>query len=283
MRPEVVRSLRCPVCRDPLSLSDGSRGPLRCPRGHSFDQARQGYVQLAATPLAHAGDSPAMVAARQEFLNAGHYAMITEALGRAASAYHRGGLIFDLGAGPGHHLAGVLNALPPETLGLAADVSKPAVRAAARSHPHADAIVCDAWQPLPIADATIGVALDVFAPRPGAEFARILRPDGVLLVVTPTAEHLAELIEPLDLLHVDPAKGARVEANLGSAFSLEEQESLGSRMNLSHADVATLVGMGPSAWHTDLTRIGTLPDPVDVTASVTLSVYRPVEGWRPTR
>ena len=52
MRPEVVRSLRCPVCHDPLSLTGGVRGPLRCPRGHSFDQARQGYVQLTAAPLA---------------------------------------------------------------------------------------------------------------------------------------------------------------------------------------------------------------------------------------
>ncbi len=87
MRPEVVRSLRCPVCRDSLSLADGPRGPLRCPRGHSFDQARQGYVQLTVTPLAHAGDGPAMVAARQEFLNAGHYAMITEALRRTKAEF----------------------------------------------------------------------------------------------------------------------------------------------------------------------------------------------------
>ncbi len=82
----------------------------------------------------------------------------------------------------------------------------------------ADAIVCDAWQPLPIADGVVGVALDVFAPRPGAEFARVLRPDGVLLVVTPTAEHLTELDRAARPASVDPDKADRVAAQLGAAF-----------------------------------------------------------------
>ncbi len=57
MRPEVVRCLRCPVCHGPLSLTTGPRGPLCCPLRHSFDQSRQGYAQLTAAPLVHAGDS----------------------------------------------------------------------------------------------------------------------------------------------------------------------------------------------------------------------------------
>jgi 23S rRNA (guanine745-N1)-methyltransferase len=278
MRPEVVRSLRCPVCHGPLSLATGPRGPLSCPLRHSFDQSRKGYVQLTAGPLVHAGDSAAMVAARAAFLGAGHYAMITEALRRAAAAYYRGGLIFDLGAGTGHHLAGVLDALPPDTFGLAVDVSKAAARAAAGVHPRADAVVCDGWQPLPVADATVGIALDVFAPRPGAEFARMLRPDGVLLVVTPTGEHLAELIEPLGLLRVDPDKADRVAQQLGSLFALIDHEPIGGLMHLDHAGVTTLVGMGPSAWHADrdelTARIAALPDRTDVTVAVTLAAYR---------
>jgi 23S rRNA (guanine745-N1)-methyltransferase len=284
MRPEVVRFLRCPICHDPLELLPGQRGPLRCPRGHSFDQARQGYAQLTTTALAHTGDTVAMVAARGAFLAAGHYAMITSALRDAAAAHWPGGLVLDVGAGTGHHLAGVLDALPAgqaetSAYGLATDVSKPAIRIAARAHARADAVICDAWQPLPIADSSVGVLLDVFAPRPGAEFARVVRPDGVLLVVVPTATHLTELVEPLGLLRVDPAKDDRVSGALDAAFSRESRAVHEHVMVLDHTDVATLVQMGPSAHHIDVGelagRIAALPDPVAVTASVTLSVYRP--------
>ena len=180
--------------------------------------------------------------------------MITDALGARPAAYYRGGLVFDLGAGTGHHLAGVLDALPPETFGLATDVSKAAVRVAARAHPRADAVVCDAWQPLPIADATVGVALDVFAPRPGAEFARVLRPDGVLLVVTPTAEHLPNSSSRSACCTSTRTRPTALGAARLAAFALIEQEPVGGVMHLEHAEIATLVGMGPSAWHTDPAR-----------------------------
>jgi 23S rRNA (guanine745-N1)-methyltransferase len=173
----------------------------------------------------------------------------------------------------------VLDALPPDAFGLATDVSKAAVRAAARAHPRADAVICDAWQPLPIADATVGIALDVFAPRPAAEFARVLRPDGVLLVVTPTADHLCELIEPLGLLHVDPDKADRVSAQLDAGFALIRRDAIGATMSLDHVAVRTLVGMGPSAWHTNSeeldARIARLAALTAVSASVTLAAYRP--------
>jgi 23S rRNA (guanine745-N1)-methyltransferase len=235
-------------------------------------------VQLTARPLAHTGDTAPMIEARSAFLGAGHYAMITAALRRAATALWPDGLVLDLGSGTGGHLSGVLDGLS-DAVGLAVDASRAAVRVAARAHPRADAIIADAWQPLPLADASVGVALNVFAPRPGAEFARVLRPDGVLLSVAPTAEHLTELIGPLDLLRVDPAKGDRVAGQLNAHFARVEEHAIGGVMTLDHTEIGTLVGMGPSAWHTDpgtlAERIGVLPDPMEVTAAVTLSVYRP--------
>jgi 23S rRNA (guanine745-N1)-methyltransferase len=277
MRPEVLRHLRCPICHDRLALDDPPRGPLRCPQGHSFDQARQGYVQLSAAPLVHTGDTGAMIAARSAFLSAGHYAPITSAL-RVAAAAWPGDLVLDVGAGSGHHLAGVLDGLP-DAYGLATDASKPAARAAVRAHPRVEAVVCDAWQPLPLAADSVGVALNVFAPRPGAEFARVLRPDGVLLVVTPTADHLGELIEPLQLLRVDPTKAERVANTLETVFTRCDVREIRAEMTLAPDDVTTLVGMGPSAWHTNpatlATKIANLPNPAHATLSVTLSTYRP--------
>lgn len=266
MDAQVLAELRCPVCGEPL---DTAPGVLRCPRGHSFDIARQGYVNLSAGRSPHAGDTAQMVAARAEFLDAGHYDFISAAVARAARVAYQGGLVLDAGAGTGRHLAAVLDALPAAS-GLALDVSKPALRRAARAHPRAGAALCDTWGRLPVADGSAGVVLDVFAPRNGPEFRRVLRPGGVLLVVTPAADHLRELVERLSLLRVDPDKAERVAASLDGHFAPAGETALSRTLTLSPREARTLVGMGPSAWHS--TPV-TLPGPVTVTASVRLGVY----------
>src|SRR4051812_15848265 len=83
MLADVMPYLRCPLCGQALAELDAT---LRCPRGHSFDQARQGYVQLTAGPVAHTGDTGEMVAARAAFLAAGHYDFISRALIEALPA-----------------------------------------------------------------------------------------------------------------------------------------------------------------------------------------------------
>lgn len=277
VHPEVVARLRCPICQLPLVAPVTLRGPLHCPRGHSFDQAKQGYAQLTARPLVHTGDTTEMVEARAAFLGAGHYQPITDALARIAARDRTGGLIADIGAGTGHHLAGML-AAAPSAFGLALDAAKPSVRRAARAHPRLDAVIADAWQPLPIRDGVVGVLANVFAPRAGAEFARVLHPGGVLVVVTPQPAHLAELIGPLGLLQVDPAKPERVTAELGVWFEVAAADDLTWTMSLPRSDVATLVGMGPSAWHAEpdarVAAIAELTEPVAVTAAVHVTTYR---------
>ncbi|MFE7874648.1 putative RNA methyltransferase [Micromonospora humida] len=291
----MVARLRCPVCTQPLAAATDTRA-LRCPRRHSFDLARQGYVTLLAGRAPHVGDTAEMVAARADFLAAGHYDMISSALaGAAASALATptgpagaGGsegvgfgaypLVVEAGAGTGRHLAAVLSAWP-DAVGLALDVAKPALRRAARAHPRAAAALADTWQRLPLADRSVAVLLDVFAPRNGDEFHRVLHPAGILLVVTPTDAHLAELVDVLGLLRVDPAKADRVADSLAGRFTPKHTAVHTARLTLDRAEVATLVGMGPSAWHTDPARlaaaIDALPTPVTVTASVRLTAWRP--------
>ncbi|WFE98066.1 putative RNA methyltransferase [Micromonospora sp. WMMD987] len=278
----VVARLRCPVCAGPLAAATDARA-LRCPRRHSFDLARQGYVNLLTGRAPHAGDTPAMVAARADFLAAGHYDVISAALAEAAAHAGAAGLgayplVVDAGAGTGRHLAAVLAALP-DAVGLALDVAKPALRRAARAHPRAAAALADTWRPLPLADHSVAVLLNVFAPRNGDEFHRVLHPAGALLVVTPTDDHLAELVDVLGLLRVDPAKADRVADSLSGRFTPHHATVHTARLPLDRAEVTTLVGMGPSAWHTDPHRlavaIDALPAPVTVTASVRLTVWRP--------
>ncbi|MFF1795968.1 putative RNA methyltransferase, partial [Kitasatospora sp. NPDC058263] len=110
MLQDIQPYLACPHCAQALT-PDGRA--LRCPTGHSFDVAKQGYVSLLAGD-AHTGtgDTADMVAARSDFLAAGHYRPIADALAEAAAAVAPDGLVADLGAGTGHYLAHVLDALP---------------------------------------------------------------------------------------------------------------------------------------------------------------------------
>ncbi|MFB8243047.1 putative RNA methyltransferase [Kitasatospora purpeofusca] len=294
MLQDIEPYLACPHCARPLTL-DGRT--LRCPGGHSHDLAKQGYVSLLAGD-AHTGtgDTADMVAARGDFLAAGHYRPIADALAEAAVAAVAdadaadggdggdgpggdgpGGLVTDLGAGTGHYLAHVLDALPGRP-GAALDISKYALRRAARAHPRIGAVVCDAWRPLPLLDASAGLVLNVFAPRNGPEIRRVLRPGGTLLLVSPTSRHLRELVATLGLLSVDEEKQRRIDEKLGPYLTPAGRREVEFTMRLSAEDVRTVVGMGPSAWHTDparlAERLAALPDPVEVTASVTVAAYR---------
>ena len=276
MLRDVVGHLRCPLCEAGLAMGERA---ISCPGGHSFDVARQGYVNLLpgdARP--GTADTPEMVAAREGFLAAGQFSPLAGAVaaecGRMGA--DAGGPVVDLGAGTGYYLAHVLDRLPGRR-GIALDLSKHAVARAARAHPRIGAVVCDSWRPLPVKTGAAATVLSVFSPRNAPETSRILRPGGALLVVTPTREHLAELVPALGLLSVDERKEERLEDQLSGRFDRESRSEVTIALSLAHVHVEQLVRMGPSARHLDLAttraRVAALPEPVKVTASVALSLY----------
>jgi 23S rRNA (guanine745-N1)-methyltransferase len=260
--------LACPHCGAAL---DRDGRTLRCPAGHSFDIARQGHVTLLkgdARP--DAGDTPAMIDARERFLSAGHYAPIEQAVAQAAAAalaHGPPGPVIDIGAGTGRYLTKVLDRTPGRE-GIALDVSPAAAKRAAKRH---TAVVCDIWDHIPIQTGAAALALNVFAPRNGPEMRRILNNEGTLIVVTPTERHLQELIAPLGLVTVDERKAERVEETLGPYFNSAGSKQIEFAMELGKEDIAQLVAMGPSARHA--------PSPparaARTTVSVNVATYTP--------
>jgi 23S rRNA (guanine745-N1)-methyltransferase len=268
--------LRCSVCAAELAAAGHA---LRCPRGHSFDVAKQGYVNLLhAGVAAGTADTPEMVAARVEFLRAGHYAPLSRLLAATAAGLTGSGLVVDAGAGTGHYLAEVLDAAPG-VAGLALDVSAPALKRAARAHSRIGGAVWNLWQDWPVGSGVADLVVNVFAPRNAAEFHRVLRPGGTLVVASPGQGHLAELATTLGLLEVDRDKEQRLDSTLGGHFELVDrvEREAGLTLGPEHARHAVL--MGPNAHHLHRDglgeRLAALTGPVRATAAFVVSTYRP--------
>lgn len=266
--------LRCPTCRT-RQLHPGRA--LRCPMGHTFDIARHGYASLLTGARATSGDDAAMVQARDRFLSTGAYEPLREVGVRlAVDAVSGRGTVVDVGCGTGYYLAGVLDRLP-SARGLGLETSVRALRSAARAHDRAAAVAWDVFRPFPLADGVADVVLNVFAPRNPAEFHRVLRPTGQLIVVRPTGRHLAELRGRMPaMITIDPAKEQRLHRSLDPLFEAVVTQRVEYCLPLTKPNALDLVGMTPSARHvsrTDLADGGALPD--RATVSVLATAYRP--------
>lgn len=282
--------LRCPVCGVPLQPVDGPGAPHRalvCASGHSFDAAKQGYYNLlVGKGTVFEADSARMVASRFDFLDAGHYRPLAEAVAAAVAPLvpQRGEFtILDSGTGTGQYLRVVLDEVSRRggatCTAVALDISKFALRRAARLNPEAICLACDVWQPLPIADAAVDAVTVIFAPRNAAEFARILRPGGRLIVVTPRAGHLAAVAERTGMLGIEEDKDARLAESLSGHFVAESARDLDIGMMLTPGEVADLAFMGPAGHHLDraalVSSLGTEGVATAVDARFRISIFRP--------
>jgi 23S rRNA (guanine745-N1)-methyltransferase len=272
--------LICPVCRDPLRSLEGR---VACDRGHSFDVAREGYVNLAGSgrPQRHTGDSREMVAHRRAFLAAGHFDPLADRIAAHVAAHldalagDEPPLILDAGCGPGWYLDAVVRGLGARAArAIGADLSKEAIRVAARRHPHHCFVVADTRELLPVGDRSVKVLLDVFAPRNRGEFRRVLADDGLLVVTIPGEEHLGELPERLRPVTVHPEKRATTLADLEPSFELVRVEAVTHALSLSPDHLRSLVLMGPGARHLD-PGLMEIEASMEVTADFELLLMRP--------
>ncbi|MDQ4501048.1 methyltransferase domain-containing protein [Sinomonas sp. ASV322] len=285
--------LRCPVCSGPWAASpDGAGGrSLVCASGHRFDAARQGYVNfLTGRGTRFVPDTAEMVAARERFLGAGYYAPIAQAVADAAAPALSGPggptddgagarralspAVLDAGAGTGYYLGAVL-ARSPGASAVALDLSRHALARAAKL-PRTAAVVWDLWRDLPLPDRSVDVVLDVFAPRNLREYARVLRPRGVLCIVTPRPEHLAGLRDLLPMLDVPAGKAEGVARAAEQDFEAGYRRAIEFPLVLDRDAAADLALMGPAGHHTErAVLLAKLPaGPLETEGAVELSVLR---------
>ena len=172
----------------------GCRQPLRrearrwvCPRGHAFDVARSGYANLLQPHERRSrapGDSAAAVAARRRIWSAAAMPPLFDSGGMAAALHS----VLDVGCGEGSWLASID---APERHGI--DISVPAIEAAAKRYPDCNWFVVNADRFIPYSDGSFDLVTSITARMNDAEFRRVLRDDGRLLVAIPALDDLIEL------------------------------------------------------------------------------------------
>jgi 23S rRNA (guanine745-N1)-methyltransferase len=215
-----------------------------CPAGHSFDLAREGYVnRLLRRRRGHQpGDSAEMVSARGRFLASGAYDPISVAVAEAVSNI-RPSVLVDIGCGEGRHT----RCLDAAAI-LGVDVANTAVAVAARSHPAGWYAVATA-SALPLEEDSVDAAVSIFSPTFAEELARVVRPGGVVVTAHPCPNHLAAL----RALVYERARPHEIKPPLRAAEErFDEIGSVTLRFPLVVTDVAALrdlFDMTPYRWH----------------------------------
>jgi 23S rRNA (guanine745-N1)-methyltransferase len=202
-----------------------------CPRGHSFDVARSGYLNLLQPQerrSKHPGDSAEAVAARRRLHDRGVMQPLVEAIADFSGA-SPGDRVLDAGCGEGFYLGTLARRIGFEAHGL--DISTRAVDAAAKRYPECEWIVGNADRFLPYSDNSFSLLLSITARMNMGEFRRVLRDDGRLLVALPAPEDLVEL------RGVGRDRVARTVETFAPAFTLAAQRRVSTTADLDAPSV----------------------------------------------
>lgn len=250
-------NLACPLDAKKLEQTDKQ---LVCENGHSFDIARQGYVNLL--PVQHKrskqpGDSKAMVLARARFLNTGLYLPVAKKLNEIVlariisdkSINHKGHCILDAGCGEGYYLDYIFNSLKNEKnantysfIGL--DISRDAILQGAKRNRRISWIVGTNRQP-PVKKNSVDIILCLFGFLSIDGFNKILKSGGLIILVDPGPEHLKELREIIypEIKKTDQVSTQQTEKK---GFTLVNSEALQFKVKLNNNEqISNLLLMTP--------------------------------------
>lgn len=237
----------CPSCGNTLEAHESG---FKCIDGHSYDRARQGYVNLLLANQKRSrdpGDGAAMVEARRNFLSAGHYSFLFDEIAdclrkQELAAEFR---LLDLGCGEGSYLH-ALRCQFPKAHFWGSDISKFAIKRAANYVEDAQFCVASNYH-LPFQDRSVDVLLSVFSPIDLGEIKRVLKPAGVFIRVLPGEKHFWQLKQALyknAQEHEEPL--ALTGANLLSTVKVNSSQVL------TPEALKNLVGMTPLNWRGDM-------------------------------
>ena len=269
--------LICPVrdCGQPLERRERA---LACPRGHSFDLARGGYVNLLQPQDRRSkepGDPREAVEARRRLLDAGYGGALLGAILEEIRSLGlpTGTAVLDVGCGEGYYLGSLARELGFEAHGV--DLSSAAIALAARRYPEGIWAVANADRSLPWATGAFDLVLSIDARLNPAEMRRVLKPGGRLLVAVPAADDLVELRAAVlgEGRLRDRLEGTA--GRLASDFGLEARRTVRGSARLGGGEVRDALAATYRLRESRTPRIEAIAG-IDVTLSHELARFRPL-------
>lgn len=238
-----MNDLRCPLCKQALHMNVHG---LACENRHQFDRAREGYFNLLPVQNKRSrepGDAKEQLQARRQFLQAGFFDPLKQCLQLLVPTRAR--KLLDIGCGEGYFAHGFAASLPQaQVYGI--DIAKAGVRLAAKAAIDKDRnlfAVASSFD-LPFMDHSMDVITRIYAPSKDAELWRVIKPDGLLVIVAPAENHLLGLRQRI-YTQVRPHEPPPVPAG----FALVAQERLATELVITDkALVSALLSMTPFAW-----------------------------------
>lgn len=267
----------CPLCHDPLTLSNGC---WACLSKHSFDVAKEGYVNLLPAQNKKSrdpGDSNEMIKARRAFLNQGFFSPLADAVRETVNDMtsswpkNRPVNILDCGCGEGYYTARLKNQEPLNYVVRGLDISKPAVQLASKSYKDIQFAVASAFS-IPLPDESLHLVLQIFSPSADTHIQQKLQANGILVRVTPGADHLRELrnsIYKSTNEHIIRPPDAEL-------FTLIQREKCKFTIQLtSRSEIKHLLMMTPHFWKasSSLKDILLAKDNMQLSADFVISSY----------
>ncbi len=265
--------LRCPVCRQPLTLTERT---AECENHHSFDRAKSGYLNLLLSQRSgdrQHGDDRTMVRARRAFLDAGYYQPLADAILSFLPASLPAGGVMDAGCGEGWYTVRIGGKYCRPVLGV--DISKEAVNLAAKRGGEAVFAVASVFS-LPVTDGSAALIANLFAPLVPEEYFRCLTAGGYLLKVMPGARHLYELKERV----YDSVYETETDETVPAGFTLVRRAECVFPASLpDHGAVADLFSMTPYSHNTTSADLKKLDEigALTVTCDFVLLLFRKEE------
>lgn len=236
--------LKCPVCGRELYDEDRV---WRCENRHSYDVAKEGYVNLLSAHRSgdNVGDNKEMARSRRDFLNKGYYEPLARAVTDCLSRYSADGdTVLDICCGEGYYTAYAAARLKRSFCGF--DLSKNMVRLAAKRGCSAGFFVANIAS-IPVRDKAVKAAFHLFAPFHAAEFRRIIADDGAILTAIPGRDHLLGLKE---VLYDEPYLNDEKEPDAEGLESIERIRVRGEITLQGREDIDALFRMTPYYYHT---------------------------------
>ncbi|MBJ8430087.1 methyltransferase domain-containing protein [Acinetobacter pittii] len=259
--------LMCPVCRQSLNLTERT---WRCEQGHSYDVAKQGYVNLHVVQHKHSknpGDTPESVDARRAFLQGGYYQPLQQAVVALLKQLDVKSIL-DIGCGEGYYTS-AMQQVVEQCIGV--DIAKNAVQRAAKLNTEVTWVV-GTGATLPVLDHSMDACTSLFSPIPQAEIARVLKDEGYLIVVTPASEHLYAMREAL-FEQVNPHTPEKFVEQLQDLFELKQEQIIDAPFVLDQQALKNLIAMTPYAYKASPERRLRLEQQLQLEVTASFQIY----------